>query len=99
MSWSDWCSARLQPIVLKTRQDPSIHVSATAAPLTAETKTYVDNPRLGITLILISSLTFALMNAVVKMVSGRLGPVEIGFFRQGFSLIPVLSILARQGGL
>ena len=80
--------------MLKTT-DFAAPVSATAA----ETKTYVDNPRLGILLILLSSLTFALMNAVVKMVSGRLGPVEIGFFRQVFSLIPVLSILARQGGI
>jgi drug/metabolite transporter (DMT)-like permease len=75
-------------------------VSATAAsPNAAETRAYVDNPRLGILLILTSSLTFAVMNAVVKLDSGRLGPVEIGFFRQVFSLIPVLSLLARQGGI
>ena len=66
---------------------------------TAKSATYVDNARLGILLIVASSLSFALMNAVVKMVSGHLGPVEIGFFRQVFSLIPVLSLLARQGGI
>ena len=74
-------------------------MSATAPLNAAEPEAHVDNPRLGIVLILISSLTFAMMNAVVKMVSGRLGPVEIGFFRQLFSLLPVTVILARQGGL
>jgi drug/metabolite transporter (DMT)-like permease len=68
-------------------------VSATEPPA------HVDNPRLGILLIVISSLTFAMMNAVVKLVSGRLGPVEIGFFRQAFSLVPVTILLARQGGI
>ncbi len=64
-----------------------------------EPPAHVDNPRLGILLIVISSLTFAMMNAVVKLVSGRLGPVEIGFFRQAFSLVPVTILLARQGGI
>ncbi len=74
--------------------------TAPAEPLNAaETATYVDNPRLGILLIVASSLTFALMNAMVKLVSGRLGPVEIGFFRQVFSLIPVVGLVIRQGGL
>ena len=57
-----------------------------------------DNARLGILLILASSVSFALMNAVVKLVSGHLGPVEIGFFRQVFSLIPVVSMVMHQGG-
>ena len=75
-------------------------VTAPAAPLNAaESATYVDNPRLGILLIVASSLTFAMMNAVVKLVSGRLGPVEIGFFRQAFSLIPVVGMVIHQGGL
>jgi drug/metabolite transporter (DMT)-like permease len=39
-----------------------------------------------------------MMNAVVKLVSGHLGPVEIGFFRQIFSMIPVISLVMRQGG-
>jgi drug/metabolite transporter (DMT)-like permease len=59
---------------------------------------HVDNPRLGILLILTSTVSFALMNAVVKLVSGHLGPVEIGFFRQLFSLIPVVSLVIHQGG-
>ncbi|MDB5392589.1 MAG: EamA/RhaT family transporter [Rhodospirillales bacterium] len=59
----------------------------------------VDNPRLGIMLIVVSSVSFALMNAVVKLISGRLGPIEIGFFRQVFSLFPVLSVVVHQGGL
>ena len=59
---------------------------------------HVDNPRLGILLILASTVSFALMNAVVKLVSGHLGPVEIGFFRQLFSLIPVVSLVIHQGG-
>jgi drug/metabolite transporter (DMT)-like permease len=77
-------------------------VSATAPAMLqtpAGNPTYVDNPRLGILLIVASSLTFAVMNAVVKLVSGRLGPVEIGFFRQVFSLIPVIGLVIRQGGL
>ena len=61
-------------------------------------KTYVDNARLGILLIVASSISFALMNAVVKLVSGHLGPVEIGFFRQLFSMIPVVSMVIHQGG-
>jgi drug/metabolite transporter (DMT)-like permease len=76
-------------------------VSATspAAPSNiAATKTYVDNTRLGILLIVASSVSFALMNAVVKLVSGHLGPVEIGFFRQLFSMIPVVSMVIHQGG-
>jgi drug/metabolite transporter (DMT)-like permease len=64
-----------------------------------QSQAHVDNPRLGILLIVVSSLTFAMMNAVVKLVSGRLGPVEIGFFRQAFSLVPVTILLARQGGI
>jgi len=59
---------------------------------------HVDDPRLGIVLILTSTVSFALMNAVVKLVSGHLGPVEIGFFRQLFSLIPVVSLVIHQGG-
>jgi drug/metabolite transporter (DMT)-like permease len=58
-----------------------------------------DNARLGILLIVASSVSFALMNAVVKLVSGHLGPVEIGFFRQLFSLIPVVSLVIHQGGM
>lgn len=61
-------------------------------------KAYVDNARLGILLIVASSISFALMNAVVKLVSGHLGPVEIGFFRQLFSMIPVVSMVIHQGG-
>jgi drug/metabolite transporter (DMT)-like permease len=55
--------------------------------------------RRGIALILTSSALFAALNAVVKLLSGRLGPLEIAFFRQLFSLIPVSILLARQGGL
>lgn len=58
-----------------------------------------DNARLGIALIVTSSLTFALMNAIVKLVSGRLGPIEIGFFRQIFSLVPIIAMVVRHGGL
>jgi drug/metabolite transporter (DMT)-like permease len=72
-------------------------VSATSSHIVAP-KSYVDNARLGILLIVASSLTFALMNAVVKMVSHHLGPVEIGFFRQLFSLVPVMAMVMRQGG-
>jgi drug/metabolite transporter (DMT)-like permease len=73
-------------------------VSATSPSDIAAQKTYVDNARLGILLIVASSVSFALMNAVVKLVSGHLGPVEIGFFRQLFSLVPVFSLVIRQGG-
>ena len=64
----------------------------------AAPKAYVDNARLGILLIVASSVSFALMNTVVKLVSGHLGPVEIGFFRQLFSMIPVVSMVIHQGG-
>jgi len=76
-------------------------VSATSSAAPSEIvapKTYVDNARLGILLIVASSISFALMNAVVKLVSGHLGPVEIGFFRQLFSMIPVVSMVIHQGG-
>lgn len=66
--------------------------------MSATSKISSDNTKLGILLILASSVSFALMNAVVKMVSGHLGPVEIGFFRQVFSLIPVVSVVMHQGG-
>lgn len=55
--------------------------------------------RRGVMFILASSASFALLNAVVKLLSGRLGPLEIAFFRQLFSLVPVSILLARQGGL
>jgi drug/metabolite transporter (DMT)-like permease len=58
-----------------------------------------ENTRLGIALIVTSSLTFAVMNAIVKLVSVRLGPIEIGFFRQVFSLAPIIAFVARQGGI
>jgi len=73
-------------------------VSATSPSDIAAPKSYVDNARLGILLIVASSVSFALMNAVVKMVSGRMGPVEIGFFRQLFSLLLVASLVIHQGG-
>jgi drug/metabolite transporter (DMT)-like permease len=57
-----------------------------------------ENSTRGILLILLSSFTFALMNAIVKLTSARLGPVEIGFFRQVFSLIPVIGVVIHQGG-
>lgn len=50
-------------------------------------------------MILLSSALFALMNALVKLLSDRLTPIEIGFFRQLFSLGPVTMLLARQGGI
>ena len=74
-------------------------ISPTAAPKRAVQKVTADNPSLGILLIIASTVSFAIMNAAVKLVSRRLGPVEIGFFRQLFSLLPVLSLVARQGGL
>jgi len=53
----------------------------------------------GIGLIILSSLLFALLNTGVKFLSARLHPVEIGFFRQIFSLLPIGFIMSRQGGL
>ncbi len=58
-----------------------------------------DDLRRGITLILLSSGLFASMNAGVKLMSGRLSPVEIAFFRQFFSIWPVAILLFRSGGL
>ncbi len=58
-----------------------------------------DDAKRGILLILLSSLTFAVMNAFVKHVSHHLSPLEIGFFRQIFSLILVVTVLLRSGGI
>jgi drug/metabolite transporter (DMT)-like permease len=55
--------------------------------------------RRAVAFILTSSALFAALNAVVKLLSARLGPLEIAFFRQFFSLVPVSILLARQGGL
>ncbi len=48
---------------------------------------------------LLTSALFAAMNAGVKLLSPHLRPVEIGFFRQFFSLAPILWALARRGGV
>jgi len=74
-------------------------VSVIASPASLKAVSGVDNPRRGILLIIISSVSFALMNAVVKLISGRMSPIEIGFFRQVFSLFPVVSLVIHQGGL
>lgn len=66
--------------------------------MSANPKSSADNTNLGILLILASSVSFALMNAVVKLVSKHLGPVEIGFFRQLFSMIPIVGMVMHQGG-
>jgi drug/metabolite transporter (DMT)-like permease len=58
-----------------------------------------DDARRGILLILTSSLTFAVMNAFVKHVSHHLSPLEIGFFRQAFSLILIVTVVVRSGGV
>jgi drug/metabolite transporter (DMT)-like permease len=65
----------------------------------ATTSRAVDDAKRGIMLILTSSLTFAVMNAFVKHVSHHLSPLEIGFFRQAFSLILVVTVLVRAGGI
>jgi len=57
-----------------------------------------DDARRGIALIFLSSALFALMNATVKLLAGRLSPVEIGFFRQLVSLIPIAFVIMREGG-
>ena len=58
-----------------------------------------DDVRRGISLILLSTALFAAMNALVKLLSAHLNPIEIGFFRQLFSLAPVSWFLMRQGGV
>jgi drug/metabolite transporter (DMT)-like permease len=58
-----------------------------------------DNIRRGIALILLSSAFFAIMNASVKLLSARFSPIEIGFFRQAFSLVPIVAVMAREGGV
>ncbi len=58
-----------------------------------------DDLRRGISLILVSTALFASMNAGVKLLSARLNPVEIAFFRQFFSISPVCFVLFRSGGL
>ncbi len=72
-------------------------------PMTGTTATprrdRADDVRRGIALILLTSVLFAAMNAGVKLLSAHLGTVEIAFFRQFFSLAPILGALARQGGV
>ncbi len=58
-----------------------------------------DDLRRGIALIMLSTMVFAAMNAGVKLLSGHIKPIEIGFFRQLFSLAPVTWMLMRQGGI
>jgi drug/metabolite transporter (DMT)-like permease len=57
-----------------------------------------DDARRGIVLIVISSALFALMNAIVKLLASGVGPIEIGFFRQFFSLLPIGIMIAHHGG-
>lgn len=58
-----------------------------------------DNIGRGIVYILLSSVLYAAMNTTVKLLSPRIGPVEIGFFRQIVSFFAISLIIARQGGL
>ncbi len=46
---------------------------------------------------LIAGMLSAALGAAVKLVSARFGPVEIGFFRQIFSLLPFGFLVWRQG--
>jgi drug/metabolite transporter (DMT)-like permease len=57
-----------------------------------------DNISRGIAFILVSGGLFSIFNAGVKLLSVRFGPVEIGFFRQLFSLIPIGVAMMRHGG-
>jgi drug/metabolite transporter (DMT)-like permease len=57
-----------------------------------------DDMRRGIAFMLLSGVMFATMNMVVKLLSARFGPVEIGFFRQFFSLIPIIAMIFGRGG-
>ena len=60
---------------------------------------HTDDTRRGVALIVLSGLLFSVMNATVKWLTPDLSVVEIGFFRQFFSLIPIGIIIAQQGGL
>lgn len=57
-----------------------------------------DDVRRGIALILASGFLFSIMNATIKWLSHDIPPVEIGFFRQFFSMIPLSILVAHRGG-
>ncbi len=55
------------------------------------------NPVIGITLKVLSALSFALMSALVKNVADRYPTGEIVFFRSLFALVPLVVWLAWRG--
>lgn len=57
------------------------------------------NPLLGISLKVLSALSFTLMSAGIKIVSTRFPTGELVFFRSAFALIPLLGWLATQDAL
>lgn len=57
-----------------------------------------DNPKLGIGLIVISTLLFSVLWCLVKVLSERYPVNEVAFFRNAFGLVPVLMMIAASSG-
>lgn len=57
-----------------------------------------ENPRRGIALIVISTVLFATLWMLVKLLSERYSVYEITFFRNFFALIPAIAMVVHFGG-
>jgi drug/metabolite transporter (DMT)-like permease len=57
-----------------------------------------DNPRLGILLMIVSTVLFSLLWALVKTLSQRYPVAEVSFFRSVLALVPVGVLIATHGG-
>jgi len=53
----------------------------------------------GIAVFLAAILAFAVMDTLIKTVSARYGTWQIMLFRSGFALLPILWLVAREGGV
>jgi drug/metabolite transporter (DMT)-like permease len=58
----------------------------------------VDNPRLGIFMMVLSTTLFSGMWTIAKMLTARYPIVEVTFFRSAFGLLPVLPMIITNGG-
>lgn len=58
-----------------------------------------DNPKLGISMMVVSTMLFSVLWALVKILSERYPVIEVTFFRSALALIPVAVMMATGGGL
>lgn len=57
-----------------------------------------DNPKLGICMIILSTILFSVLWALVKMLSERYPVDEVTFFRSALAFIPIGIMVAASGG-